>query len=38
MRASRAVLLAVGVVAVAAVARRWFTPGEVYVPEVPEKP
>ena len=38
MKASRLVLLAAGVVAVAAVAKKWFTPGGVYVPEVPVPP
>ena len=32
MRTSRVVLLAVGVLAVAAVAKKWFTPGNIYVP------
>ena len=36
MKATRAVLLAIGVVAVAAVAKKWLTPGDVYVPA--EKP
>ncbi len=35
MKATRAVLLAAGVVAVAVVAKKWLTPGGVYVPEVP---
>jgi hypothetical protein len=35
MKATRLVLIAVGVVAVAAVAKKWFTPGGVYVPEPP---
>ena len=35
MKASRVALIAVGVVAVAAVARRWFRPGDVYVPDLP---
>ena len=30
MKASRAVLLAVGAVAVAALAKKWLTPGDVY--------
>ena len=38
VKATRVVLLAAGVVAVAAVAKKWLTPGGVYVPEVPEKP
>jgi hypothetical protein len=32
VKATRVVLLAVGVVAVAALAKKWFTPGDVYVP------
>jgi hypothetical protein len=35
VKATRVVLIAVGVVAVATLARKWFTPGGVYVPEVP---
>jgi hypothetical protein len=35
VRASRVVLLAAGVVALAAVATKWLTPGGVYVPEKP---
>ncbi|HEY5871735.1 MAG TPA: hypothetical protein VIT46_00740 [Gaiellaceae bacterium] len=35
MKAARVVLMAVGVVAVATVAKKWFTPGGVYVPQVP---
>ena len=42
MKAARVVLMAVGVVAVATVAKKWFTPGGVYVPEAsgsaPDKP
>jgi hypothetical protein len=38
VKATRVVLIAVGVVAVAAVAKKWFTPGGVYVPSDPEKP
>jgi hypothetical protein len=38
VKATRLVLLAAGVVAVAAVAKKWFMPGGVYVPEVHEKP
>jgi hypothetical protein len=38
MKARRVVLIAVGVVAIAAVAKKWFTPGEVYVPDVPTPP
>ena len=34
-KAISVVLIAVGVVAVAAVARQWFRPGEVYVPSEP---
>ncbi len=32
MKTSRVVLLAAGVVMVAAVAKKWFTPGDMYVP------
>lgn len=35
MRTARVVLLAVGVVAVAGLAKKWFAPGGVYVPEGP---
>ena len=35
MKASRVVLIAVGVVAVTALAKKWLTPGDVYVPEKP---
>jgi hypothetical protein len=35
VKATRVVLLAVGVVAVAALAKKWVTPGNVYVPEKP---
>lgn len=38
MKATRLVLIAVGVVAVVAVAKKWFTPGGVYVEEVPSGP
>ena len=41
MKATRVVLIAVGVVAVAAVSKKWLTPGDVYVPVVgsdPERP
>jgi hypothetical protein len=33
VKATRLVLIAVGVVAVAALAKKWFVPGEVYAPE-----
>ena len=36
VKATRVVLIAAGVVAVAAVAKKWVTPGDVYVPA--EKP
>ena len=35
MKAARVVLMAVGVIALATVAKKWFTPGGVYVPQVP---
>ena len=35
MKTTRVVLLAVGAVAVAALAKKWLTPGDVYVPEQP---
>jgi len=38
VKATRVVLLAAGVVAVAAVAKKWLTPGSVYVPEVASAP
>jgi hypothetical protein len=37
-KAISVVVIAVGVVAVAALAKKWVTPGDVYVPEVPSKP
>jgi hypothetical protein len=38
VKATRLVLMVVGAVAVAAVAKKWFTPGGVYVYEVPSGP
>jgi hypothetical protein len=35
VKARRLVLIAIGVVALAAVGRKWFMPGGVYVPEKP---
>jgi hypothetical protein len=32
LRTSRVVLLAAGVVVIAALSKKWFTPGDIYVP------
>jgi hypothetical protein len=37
VKATRVVLLAVGVVAIAAIAKKWLRP-DLYVPEVPSAP
>ena len=38
VKAGRVVLIAAGAVVVAAVAKKWFTPGGVYVEDVPSGP
>jgi hypothetical protein len=38
VRTARIALIVVGVVALAAVAKKWFTPGGVYVPEATSAP